>query len=94
MVTEQPQKHDMSGSDDSPERNPCPIVRPFEFKRPSGFKELRSILDKFNGKSGEGNYEAWLEDYMEATQACEWNSEQTSHWFSWLTSPMWNTYGP
>ena len=85
VVTEQPQEHDMLGSDDSPERNPQLIVRPFEFKRPSGFKELRSLLDKFNGKSGEGDFEAWLEDYMEATQACGWNSEQKSHYFSWLS---------
>ena len=72
----------MLGSDDSPERNPQLIVTPFEFKRPSGFKELRSLLDKFNGKYGEENFEAWLEDYMEATQVCGWNSEQKSHWFS------------
>ena len=44
VVTEQPQEHDMLGSDDSPERNPQLIVRPFEFKRPSGFKELRSLF--------------------------------------------------
>ena len=85
VVTEQLQEHDTLGSDDSLERNPCPIVRPFEFKRPSGFKELCSLLDKFTGKSGEGDFEAWLEDYMEATQARGWKSEQKFHWFSWLS---------
>ena len=59
----------MLGSDDSPERNPQLIVRPFKFKRPSRLKELCSLLDKFTGKFDEGDFEAWLEDYMQATQA-------------------------
>ena len=60
VVTEQPQEHDMLESDDSLERNPQLIVRPFEFKWSSGFKEIRSLLDKHSGKSGEGDFEAWI----------------------------------
>ena len=87
-VTEQPQEHDTSGSDDSPERNPWSIVRLTEFRQPSRFKELHSLLDKFTGKSVEGDFEAWLEDCVEATRDYGWNNEQRSHWFSWfITGP-------
>ena len=66
MVSEQPQEHDTLGSDDRPgERNPQSIVRPTEFKQPSRFKDLCSLLDKFTGKSGEGDFEVWLEDFVE-----------------------------
>ena len=69
MVTEQLQEHDILGSGDSSKRNPRPMVRPSKFKWLPRLKELCSLLDKFTGKSGEGDFEAWLEDYMEATQA-------------------------
>ena len=68
MVTEQLQKNDTSGSDDSLERNSRPIIRSTEFKQLPGVKELCNLLDKFTGKSVEGDFKAWVEDYLEATQ--------------------------
>lgn len=38
----------------------------------------------FSGKTGEGDFEIWLEDYIEATQSCDWSNEQRAHWFSWF----------
>ena len=61
---------------------------PTECRQPPAFKDLRSRLDKFSGKSGEGDFEIWLEDYSEATQNCGWSDEQRARWFSWfITGP-------
>ena len=82
MLTEQ------SGSDDSTDRELRPLRRTADFRQPPAFAELRSHLDKFTGKSGEGDFEIWLEDYVEATRDCGWDDEQRSHWFSWfITGP-------
>ena len=72
MVTEQLQEHDTSGSDNSLERNSQAIVRSTEIKQPPGVKEICNLLDKFTGKSGEGDFKAWVEDYVEATPDCGW----------------------
>ena len=81
MVTEQLQEHDTSGSDNSLERNSQVIVRSTEIKQPPGVKEICNLLDKFTGKSGEGDFKAWVEDYVEATPDCGWNNELRFHWF-------------
>ena len=75
VVTEQPQEHNMLGSDSSAERNPWSIVIPIEFKQLPRFKNFCYLLDKFTGKSGEGDFKVWLEDYMEATRHCVWSDE-------------------
>ena len=81
MVTEQLQEHDTSGSDNSLERNSQATVRSIEIKQPPGVKELRNLLDKFTRKSGEGDFKAWVEDYVEATSDCGWNNELRFYWF-------------
>ena len=75
VTTEQPQENDKSESDNFPERNSRSIVRPTDFKQPPRFKKLCSLLDKFTGNSGLGDFEAWLEDNVEVTQDCGWNNE-------------------
>ena len=59
-----------------------------EVRRLPAFTDLRSRLEKFSGKSGEGDFEIWLDDYLEATQDCGWSDEHRAHWFSWfMTGP-------
>ena len=61
---------------------------PTECRQSPAFKDLRSRLEKFSGKPGEGDFEFFLEDYLEATQNCGWRDEQRAHWFSWfITGP-------
>ena len=55
-----------------------------EFRQPPAFKELRSRLDKFTGKTGDGDFELWLDDFQEVTEHCGWTNEQRAHWFSWF----------
>ena len=75
MLTEQPHAPDTSGSNDSTDRELHLIRRTADFRQPPAFAELRSRLDKFTGKSGEGDFKKWLEDYVEATQDCGWVDE-------------------
>ena len=52
------------------------------------FTDLLSRLEKFSGKSREGDFEIWLGDYLEATQDCEWSDKQRAHWFSWFITGL------
>ena len=75
-----------SGESPSDEDHLPPV--PTECRQPPAFGDLHSRLDKFSGKSGEGDFEIWLEDYLEATQNCGWSDKQRAHWFSWfITGP-------
>ena len=66
----------------------CMPPVPTEFRQPLAFKDLRSRLDQFLAKPGEGDFKNFLEDYLEATQNCRWQDEQRTHWFSWfITGP-------
>ena len=63
-----------SSSSESPsDEDHLPPV-PTECRPPPAFKDLRSRLDKFSGKPGDGDFEIWLEDYLEATQNCGWSN--------------------
>ena len=54
--------------------------------QPRSFKELSSRIDKFSGKSGEDDFEVWLEYFIEATNDCGWSDKQCTRWFSWFIS--------
>ena len=81
-----------SSSDPPKDGGRVPPV-PTERRQPPTFKDLRSRLDKFLAKPGEGDFEIFLEDYLEATENCGWRDKQRAHWFSWfITGPakiMW-----
>ena len=78
---------DLSSDLPSDEGRVPPVLT--ECRQPPAFKDLiRSRLDKFSGKPGEGDFEIFLEDYLEATQNCGWRDEQRAHWFSlFITGP-------
>ena len=60
---------DLSSDLPSDEGRVPPVLT--ECRQPPVFKDLiRSRLDKFSGKPGEGDFEIFLEDYLEATQNC------------------------
>ena len=67
MLIEQPCAPDTSRSDNSTDRELRPVRRTADFRQPPAFAELRSHLDKFTGKSGEGDFKMWLKDYVKAT---------------------------
>ena len=56
---------------------------------PPGFKALIDCVGKFSGAKGvTGDFEAWLEDFVEATGDCNWDDGSQAKWFSWfLTGP-------
>ena len=56
---------------------------------PPGFKALIDRVGKFSGAKGvAGDFEAWLEDFVEATGDCNWDDGSRAKWFSWfLTGP-------
>ena len=56
---------------------------------PPGFKALIDRVGKFSGAKGvAGDFEAWLEDFVEATGDCNWDDGSQAKWFSWfLTGP-------
>ena len=60
-----------SSSDPPSDGGHVPPV-PTECRQPPAFKDLRSRLDKFSGKPGEGDFEIFLDDYLEATQTELW----------------------
>ena len=60
---------------------------------PMGFKELRFMVDKFSGNSKEGDFEDWLDDFVEATNNCCSSDADRARWFSWfLTGPAKSTW--
>ena len=82
--------HDESGSgDDSHSRNctrgNCPHL--------PGFKELCSRTEKFSGRTGDCDFELWLEGFEEASRNCGWTDKQQEQCFSWfITGPAKTTW--
>ena len=55
---------------------------------PPGFSALLNRINKLSGDKGAGDFEAWLDDYVEATNVCNWDAKNRAKWFSWfLTGP-------
>ena len=40
-----------------------------------GFRALCTWLEKFSGRSGDNDFEVWVEDFKEATADCEWDDQ-------------------
>ena len=60
---------------------------------PPGFKELSGRVEKFSGRTGDCDFELWLEDFEEASRDCGWNDKQRAQWFSWfITGPAKTTW--
>ena len=52
---------------------------------PPGFRALISRVNKFSGDKGAaGDFEIWLEDFIEATGDCGWDDKSRAKWFSWF----------
>ena len=82
-----------SSGSSSAEDEVIELPTPTGSTHPKGFKELRFRVDKFSGNSKEGDFEVWLEDFMEATNDCCWSDSDRAKWFSWfLTGPAKSTW--
>ena len=42
---------------------------------PPGFHALINRVSKFSGDKGAGDFETWLEDFVEATEDCSWDNK-------------------
>ena len=52
---------------------------------PPGFRALITRVSKFSGDKGAaGDFEIWLEDFIEATGDCGWDDKCRAKWFSWF----------
>ena len=56
--------------------------------RPWGFKELCGHVDTFSGKTGEEDFDVWLEDFVETTNDMGWSDQQRAYWFSWFITGL------
>jgi len=60
---------------------------------PPGFRALCTRLEKFSGRTGDNDFEVWVEDFKEATADCGWNDQLRARWFSWfLAGPAKSTW--
>jgi len=61
--------------------------------QPPGFRALCTRLEKFSGRSGDNDFEVWVEDFKEATADCEWGDQLRAKRFSWFLAgpakPTW-----
>ena len=51
---------------------------------PPGFKEVRTRVKCFSGKTGQDDFQLWLEDYEEASSDYKWSDKDRARWFSWF----------
>ena len=50
-------------------------------------------LEKFSGRTGDNDFEVWVEDFKEATTDCGWNDQLRARWFAWfLAGPAKSTW--
>ena len=60
---------------------------------PPGFRALCTRLEKFSVRTGDNDFEVWVEDFKEATTDCGWNDQLQARWFAWfLAGPAKSTW--
>ena len=83
------EEHESSGSESGSYSNSNEQHRPprRESRRMDpypGFSALVNRVNKFSGDKGAGDFEAWLDDFVEATNVCNWDDKSRAKWFSWF----------
>ena len=84
------EEHKLLGSESGGSSNNSRQSRPprretrRENSYPPGFSALVNRINKLSGDKGAGDFKAWLDDYVEAINVCNWDAKNRAKWFSWF----------